>query len=74
MGTHLKTTWPEMPFSSPYSLNGKSDPYCEFKKVDIQKFNCTPTISGLISAGPWEKIMYDPNVVLLCGKNSVSSD
>lgn len=59
-----------MPFFSPYCLNGKSDPYCEFKKVDIQKFNC----NGLISAGPWEKIMHDLNVVLFCGKNSVSSD
>lgn len=57
MDTHLKmgVTWPEMALLSPYTLNGKLDPYCELKKVGIQKFNCTLTISGLISAGPGKK-------------------
>lgn len=54
-GHSLKDDMPRNAVSSPYSLNRKSDPYCEFKKVDIQKFNCVPIISGLISAGPWGK-------------------
>lgn len=57
-----------MAFASPYSLNGKSDPYCEFKKVGVQKVDCTPTISVLISVGPWEKLMHDPNAVFFVGR------
>lgn len=50
------------------------DPYCEFKKVDVLRFSCTPTINGVIFAGASETIMHNPNIVLFCGKNNVSSD
>lgn len=74
--TQLKmgVTWPEMAFFSPCSLSGRSDPYCEFKKVDVLRFSCTPTINGVIFAGASETIMHNPNIVLFCGKNNVSSD
>lgn len=66
--------WLEMVFFFFCSLGGRSDFYCEFKKVDVLRFSCILIINGVIFVGVLEIIMYNLNIVLFCGKNNVFFD